>query len=149
NQAVQQLSLEDLKIAAAGKGIALQIGGETFELAGEDVVVERTPKAGLAVQAQGALVVALDLELNEDLIREGLARELVNNVQQMRKAHEFEVTDRIHLKLSSDEAVCAAVAAYTGYIQSEVLALSVQTVETEGETVDLNGHACTIAIEKA
>ncbi|NOU37007.1 MAG: isoleucine--tRNA ligase [Kiritimatiellaceae bacterium] len=149
NQAVQKLSGEDLKIAAAGKGITLQINGEAFELSGEDIVVERTPKAGLAVQAQGALVVALDLELNEDLIREGLARELVNNVQQMRKAHGFEVTDRIHLKIFSDVAVHEAVAAFTEYIQSEVLALSVQTVETEGEPVELNGHACTIAIEKA
>jgi isoleucyl-tRNA synthetase len=149
NQAVQKLSVDELKIAAAGKGLVLQVGGETVELAGEDIVVERIPKAGLAVQAQGALIVALDLELDADLIREGIARELVNNVQQMRKANGFEVTDRIHLKLSSDEAVCAAVAAYTDYIQSEVLALSIQTVGTEGEAVDLNGHTCVIGIEKA
>jgi isoleucyl-tRNA synthetase len=111
--------------------------------------VERTPKEGLAVQAQGALVVALDLELDDDLIHEGLARELVNNVQQMRKTHGFEVTDRIHLKISSDEAVREAVMAFDDYIQSEVLALSLETVETEGETVDLNGHECTLSITKA
>jgi isoleucyl-tRNA synthetase len=149
NQAVQMLSLEALKVAAAGKGLTIQIGGETFELAGEDIVVERTPKEGLAVQTQGALVVALDLELDDELIREGLARELVNNVQQMRKAHGLEVTDRIRLKISSDEAVREAVMAFDDYIQSEVLALSLETIETEGETVDLNGHACIIAIQKA
>ncbi|MEI7851948.1 MAG: class I tRNA ligase family protein, partial [Kiritimatiellales bacterium] len=149
NLAVQKLSAKDLHTVASGEGLVLKIGNETFELAGEDIVVERTPKEGLAVQAQGALVVALDLELDDDLIREGLARELVNNVQQMRKAHGLEVTDRIHLKISSDEAVREAVVAFDGYIQSEVLALSIQTVETEGETVDLNGHACTIYIEKA
>lgn len=149
NQSVQKLSPEELKTAASGEGLTLKIGGETFELSGEDIVVERIPKEGLAVQAQGALVVALDLELDADLIREGLARELVNNVQNMRKAHEFEVTDRIHLKISSDEAVNTAVGAFTDYIKSEVLALSIETIETEGETVDLNGHACTIAIQKA
>ncbi len=149
NQAVQKLSTEDLKIAAAGKGITLQINGEAFELSGEDIVVERTPKAGLAVQAQGALVVALDLELDDDLIREGLARELVNNVQQMRKAHGFEVTDRIHLMLSSDDAVGDAVVTFNDYIKSEVLALSIRTIKAEGETVDLNGHACTLSITKA
>jgi isoleucyl-tRNA synthetase len=149
NQAVQKLSSEDLKIAAAGKGITLQINGEAFELSGEDIVVERTPKDGLAVQAQGALVVALDLELNEDLIREGLARELVNNVQQMRKAHGFEVTDRIHLMLSADDAVGDAVVTFNDYIKSEILALTIRTIKAEGETVDLNGHACTLSITKA
>ncbi len=149
NQAVQKLSLEELKTAAAGEGLTLKIGEETFELAAEDIIVERIPKAGLAVQTQGALVVALDLELDADLIREGLARELVNNVQQMRKAKDFEVTDRIHLNISSDEAVREAVVAFDEYIKSEVLALSVKTVETEGESVDLNGHQCTLSITKA
>jgi isoleucyl-tRNA synthetase len=74
---------------------------------------------------------------------------LVNNVQQLRKANGFDVTDRIHLKLSSDEAVREAVAAFDDYIQSEVLALSLETIETEGETVNLNGHVCTISITKA
>ena len=149
NQAVQKLSIEDLKIAAAGKGIVLKLSGETVELAGEDIIVERTPKAGLAVQAQGALVVALDLELDDDLIREGLARELVNNVQQLRKISGLEVTDRIYLKISADEAVRGAVAVFEDYIKSEVLALSIATVENSGEAVDLNGHACVISIEKA
>ncbi len=149
NLAVQKLSAKDLHTIASGEGLVLKTGGETFELTPEDIVVERIPKEGLAVQSQGALVVALDLELDDDLIREGLARELVNNVQQMRKAHGFEVTDRIHLKISSDEAIREAVSAFEDYIQSEVLALSLETIETEGETVDLNGHACVIAIEKA
>jgi isoleucyl-tRNA synthetase len=149
NQAVQKLSVKELQGIASGEGLVLTISGETFELSAEDLVVERIPKEGLAVQAQGALVVALDLELNEDLLREGLARELVNNVQQMRKAHGLEVTDRIYLKISTDEAVREAAAAFDDYIKSEVLALSLETIETAGETIDLNGHACTIAIEKA
>ena len=149
NMAVQKLSAKDLHAVASGEGLVLKIGDETFELVAEDVVVERIPKEGLAVQSQGALVVALDLELDDDLIREGLARELVNNVQQMRKANGLEVTDRIHLKISSDEAVREAVTAFDGYIRSEILALSLEIIETEGEPVDLNGHACTIYIEKA
>jgi isoleucyl-tRNA synthetase len=149
NQAVQKLSGKELHAAASGKGLPLKIGAETFELASEDVIVARIPKEGLAVLSQGALVVALDLELDDDLIREGLARELINNVQTLRKTSGLDVTDRIHLKISSDEAVREAVAAFDDYIQSEVLALSIETIDTEGETVDLNGHACTLAIEKA
>ncbi|MCU0858922.1 MAG: DUF5915 domain-containing protein, partial [Pontiellaceae bacterium] len=149
NQAVQKLSGSELHTVASGNGLSLSIGGETFELAAEDILVERIPKEGLAVQSQGALVVALDLELDDDLIREGLARELVNNVQQLRKTTGLDVTDRIHLKISSDEAVSGAVAAFKDYIKAEVLALSLETAAREGEPVDLNGHACVIAIEKA
>lgn len=149
NQAVQQLSGKELHAVASGKGMVLKTDGETFELAAEDIIVERIPKEGLAVQAQGALVVALDLELNNDLIREGLARELVNNVQTLRKTSGLDVTDRIHLKISSDEAVRKAVMAFDDYIRSEVLALSVETVETQGKAVDLNGHAATLSITKA
>jgi isoleucyl-tRNA synthetase len=147
--AISSLSGAELKNAASGGPVSIRMGEQIVELGVDDIVVERIPKEGLAVQAQGALVVALDLELDDDLIREGLARELVNNVQQMRKAHEFEVTDRIHLKISSDEAVHAAVAAFTEYIQSEVLARSIEIIETGGETVDLNGHRCTLSITKA
>ena len=147
--AISSLSGVELRKAASGEGLTLKVGGETFELDAEDIIVERIPKTGLAVQAQGALVVALDLELDADLIREGLARELITNVQNMRKTSGLEVTDRIHLKVSSDEAVREAVAAFDDYIQSEVLALSIETIETQGETIDLNGHDCTIVIQKA
>ena len=111
-------------------------------------MVEHTPKEGLAVAAQGGLVVALDLELDDDLIREGLARELVKEVQNLRKTAGLEVTDRIHLRLSTDKAVGKAVSAFKDYIQSEVLALSIETGEAEGEPVDLNGHACTVSLSK-
>jgi len=148
NQAVQKLSAEELHSIAAGEGVVLETPDRTFELAAEDVVVEHTPKEGLAVAAQGGLVVALDLELDDDLIREGLARELVKEVQNLRKTAGLEVTDRIHLRLSTDKAVGKAVSAFKDYIQSEVLALSIETGEAEGEPVDLNGHACTVSLSK-
>ncbi|MCK5844545.1 MAG: hypothetical protein KAG97_07550, partial [Victivallales bacterium] len=146
---ISSLSEEELKKVAVGESISIDLDGTSIELTPEDIFVEHTPKEGLAVQTQGALVVALDLELDDDLIREGLARELVKEVQQLRKTSGLDVTDRIHLKLSSDDAVCEAVAAYTDYIQAEVLALSVETGAVEGEPVDLNGHACTISVKKA
>ncbi len=149
NQAVQKLSGKELHTVSSGEGIVLKTAGETFELEAGDIIIERIPKAGLAVQAQGALVVALDLELDEDLIREGLARELITNIQNMRKTSGLDVTDRIYLKVSSDEAVREAVAVFEEYIKSEVLALSIETVETEGEVVDLNGHTATLSLQKA
>jgi isoleucyl-tRNA synthetase len=151
NRWAQRLSASDLQTIASGLSVQypVPIDGAGYEFGNQDILIERTPKPGLAVQAQGSLVIALDIELDDDLIREGLARELVNNVQNLRKTSGLEVTDRIHLKISSDEAVCEAVAAFDDYIKSEVLALSVKMTATEGEAVDLNGHACVIAIEKA
>ena len=147
--AISSLSADTLKTLANGESISIELNGESISLSSDDVMVSHEPKAGLAVQTQGALVVALDLELDDDLIREGLAREFVKEVQGLRKTSGLEVTARINLTVSSDEAVAEAVAAYDDYIKNEVLALSIETAETIGESVDLNGHACTIAIAKA
>ena len=147
--AIAGLDDVSLKSLAAGGTADIVLHGETFELTSDDVLVTHDPKDGLAVQTQGALVVALDLELDDDLIREGLARELVKEVQNLRKTSGLEVTDRINLTVSSDEAVSEAIAAYDEYIKNEVLALSIETTDVSGESVDLNGHAVTLLIEKA
>ncbi len=147
--AISSLSETELKTIASGESLSVLLNGETVELSTADIFVEHTPKEGLAVQTQGALVVALDLELDDDLIREGLARELVKEVQALRKTNGLEVTDRINLTISSDEAVNDAIAAYDEYIKAEVLALSIDTADASGEPIDLNGHDCVIAIEKA
>ncbi len=147
--AISSISETEMKSIASGESISVALNGEAVELTAADVFVEHIPKAGLAVQAQGALVVALDLELNDDLIREGLARELIKEVQADRKTKGLEVTDRIHLKISSDEAVREAVVAFEDYIQSEVLAITLETIDAEGGPIDINGHDCTISITKA
>jgi isoleucyl-tRNA synthetase len=147
--AISSISESEMKTIASGRSINIDLNGKAVELTSADVFVEHAPKEGLAVQTQGALIVALDLELDDDLIREGLARELIKEVQQMRKTLEFEVTDRIHLKISSDSVVHEAVAMFEDYIQAEVLATTCETIDTEGEPVDLNGHECTISITKA
>jgi isoleucyl-tRNA synthetase len=146
--AVSSASEADLRVIASGGNITINLNGETVELTADDVLVEHQPKDGLAVQTQGALVVALDLELDDDLIREGLARELIKEVQTLRKTSGLEVTDRIALTVSSDRAVNEAVAAYTDYIKNEVLAVSIATAAAEGESVDLNGHSAALSIAK-
>jgi len=148
-QAVANLDAASLQAVANGENITIDLDGELAAIEAADLFVEHTPKEGLAVQSQGALVVALDLELDEDLIREGLARELIKEVQALRKTKGLEVTDRIHLTVSSDEAVREAVLAFEDYIQAEVLATALETIQTDGETVDLNGHTCILAITKA
>ena len=144
-------SLSDGQIAAisGGETVSVELEGQTIELTAADIDVVRHPKAGLAVSAEGSLVVGIDTQLTDELITEGLAREFVNKIQSMRKEMDLEVTQRIHIGFSGDEAVGAAVARYGDYIASETLALScaAQGLEEGNKTQwELNGHPCTLSI---
>lgn len=147
---IQQMTAEDLKLDEGGFAVhKLEIDGQEFELFFDDIEIVRTPKDGLAVSEQDGIVVALNTELNDDLITEGLAREFVNKIQNMRKEMDLEVTQRIHIAFSGDEAVGTAVANYLDHIKSETLALSCDARSPEGgeETEwDLNGHPCVLSI---
>jgi isoleucyl-tRNA synthetase len=99
------------------------------------------------VAAEGGIVVALDKALTPELMEEGLAREFVSKLQNMRKTADLEVTQRISVRFSGDEAVRAAVVRYQDYITTETLSLTCEPVSgiPDGATEwDLNGHACAI-----
>ncbi len=144
-------SLTDGQISAisSGETVAVELDGKTIELTSDDIEVVRTPKEGLAVSEHDAIVVALATELDEDLITEGLAREFVNKIQNMRKELDLEVTQRIHIVFDADQAVGTAVAKFSEYIETETLALSCEFQsgnEEKGTPWDLNGHACLLSI---
>lgn len=122
--------------------------GEGMALTPDDVIIDRLPKEGLAVQTEGALVVALDLELTDELVAEGLAREFVNKVQNMRKTADFEVTQRIHIRYVGDAEVQAAVTRHAEYIATETLSRSCTHTDAveKGTDWDLNGHAVVIEL---
>ena len=135
-----------------GQSVNLVVDGREISLAPEDVLVERRPKEGLAVASDGALVVALEVALTQELIREGLAREFVNKVQNLRKDADLEVTQRIRLTCSSDQAVREAVAEFRDYILVETLCTDCTMVENPPEgsiEISLNGHPCHIQMEKS
>jgi isoleucyl-tRNA synthetase len=139
SKAIAALSSDDLERLAAGD--------VEVPLTGEDVVVERLPKDGLVVAAEGPIVVALETALSEALIREGLARELVNKIQTMRKDADLQVTQRIRVTLTADADVRAAVAAHRDYITTETLSEVGEAAPVAGAEWDLNGHPCVVAIE--
>ncbi|MBQ1428128.1 MAG: class I tRNA ligase family protein, partial [Kiritimatiellae bacterium] len=117
----------------------------SFEIEGiaitpEDVLVTRTPKAGLVVASEGATVVGLETALTPELVAEGLAREFVSHVQAMRKAADYEVTQRIALSVEADAELAAALKAHEAYVMGETLALSMDFAPVDGEEVVLNGH---------
>ncbi len=120
---------------------------EGVELTVEDVVVTRTPKAGLVVASEGAAVVGLETSLTPELVAEGLAREFVSHVQSMRKDADFEVTQRIEVVVDADAEVRSAIEAHADYVKTEILALKLVFGPSEGEAVDLNGRAARIAVK--
>jgi isoleucyl-tRNA synthetase len=144
-------ALADAQLAAlaSGQSISLPLEGGAVDIGPEDVVLERIPHEGLVVASEGALVVALETELSDALKREGLAREFVNKVQNMRKLQDLDVTRRITVRFSGDAELAAAVDSFREYVQTETLCLECVLATDppeQGEAWDLNGHDATIAI---
>ena len=152
--AITKLSGDEVASLIAGKVCKLALsGGETVDLTYEDIIVMRAEKEGICVAAGNGITLALDTALTDDLIREGLAREIVSRIQNMRKESGLDVSDRIRVTLSADPAVCAAAEAFRSYIAGETLAADL-TCTASGEapegpdTADINGHKCRLVIEK-
>lgn len=130
----------------------LEVEGETYELTLADFEITAEDIPGLLVANDGALTVALDVNITDDLAAEGMARELVNRIQNIRKDSDFEVTDRIKIQIEQHEAVAPAVKQFGKYIKQEVLADSLRQVAkvkngTEVELVD--GVMVLIGVERA
>ncbi len=98
---------------------------------------------------EGNLTVALEVELTDELRHEGMARELINRVQNLRKEGGLEITDRVTVTISEHEAVAKAVAAYGDYIKQQVLANDIIIAENDGEEVEFDDFKLHILVKKA
>lgn len=146
NVAVTEMSQEQIAELEKSGSITLQVEGSDalIELADVEIFSEDVP--GWTVANEGALTVALDVEVTDELRREGVAREIVKKVQAIRKESGFEITDRISVVLSSSDLSDAAVEQFREYICNQVLAdsLEVNAALSEGEDIELDG--CTIKV---
>ncbi|MBR6587356.1 MAG: class I tRNA ligase family protein, partial [Kiritimatiellae bacterium] len=131
---------------AAAKSVPFDCEG--FTITADDVLVTRSPKAGLVVASEGAIVVGLETALTPELVAEGLAREFVSHVQSMRKEADFEVTQRISLTVEADNETKAALEAHLDYVKNETLTTAFAFAATDAEAVELNGHSTKIKVEK-
>jgi isoleucyl-tRNA synthetase len=149
---VQKLSLQLLKKLLAGHTVEITVEGETIVLTPEDVAVERKVNPGVIASSEGDLTVALDTQLTDDLILEGIARELVNKINSLRRELDFAVTDRIDVKIQTDSqallGVRKAFEAHRGYICHETLTISFEFTSVSGEVLDINGHEAVIALQR-
>ena len=118
------------------------------EVADVEIINEDIP--GWLVANEGKLTVALEVEVTEELRREGIARELVNRIQNIRKSNGFEITDKINVTLSSNEQTDAAIEAYKEYICTQVQATALNLTETvEGTELDFDDFKLVAHVEKA
>jgi isoleucyl-tRNA synthetase len=122
---IEKLGAAEIRRLIAGEKVTLDLEGGPFELGVDGVEVQRIEKEGLKVVNQGSLTVGLDPEMTEELIQEGLVRDLIRGIQNLRKEKGLAVTDRIILSLDSPAGVKAAVERFRDHLQSETLAVSV------------------------
>ena len=114
------------KAESAGETYTLNLPGGDVVLNPGDYAISSEDVEGWQVASEGSLTVALDVDVTPELRREGLSRELVNRIQNLRKSSGFEVTDRIHTVVySSDEALADALAAFGDYVKAQTLSLSI------------------------
>ena len=116
------MSQEEIHAFEKNNGTHLNVDGVDVELTLEDALISTQDIPGWAVTSEGDLTVALDMTITDELMQEGLAREIVNRVQNLRKTGGFEVTDRIELLIEKNEKIDAAVEKFGDYICNETLA---------------------------
>ncbi len=138
---------EDLDLILKGETVTVDFDGERLDITPDMVDVKFTSKEGFDVGMQNNKFIILNTELNRDLILEGLAREFVSKVQNLRKTSGFEIADRIELYYHGDDDLLEAFETYKDYIKEETLAV-VYEIKEAGEVIDINGHDCFIEICK-
>jgi isoleucyl-tRNA synthetase len=135
-------------VLADGGEIGIAIDGTDHTLGPDDVTLALQPLEGYEVEAEAGHAVALQLELDDELRREGLAREIVHAVQIARKDAGLEITDRIALGLGGDEELLAAAREHEAQLAGEVLATSVAYEAGAGTRVTVGDRELTIAVER-
>ena len=137
------------KVMADGGEIGINVDGDEHTIAPDEVGLALQPLEGYEVEAEAGHAVALQLDLDDELRREGLAREIVHAVQNARKGAGLDISDRIELGLGGDEELLAAAREHEPYIAGEVLATSVAYDAAEGPAVRVDGRDLRIAVKRA
>lgn len=146
-ETLANLSVEEIEKLNSGNKIQLTVADKEYDVTRELVDIRISSKEGFNVAEENNNFIILDIELTEDLIKEGIVRELISKVQNLRKEKDFEITDRITLYVSSDEYVLSVIDEYKDMIQNEVLALEIINKDNLSYEVDLNGNQAFIDVE--
>jgi isoleucyl-tRNA synthetase len=150
--AIKSLGKDEIKNLEKGINVVINVSGEDIEISREDVETVSSEITGWVVENEEGVTAAIDTELGDELIAEGLAREFVNRVQNMRKDAGYNVIDKIHISFTGSPELTQAVLSHSSYITNETLAENLLNKNNfnNGFKQDwkINDLDCTICIEK-
>jgi isoleucyl-tRNA synthetase len=149
---IKGFNSEQIKMLEEGNSVKLTIDGEDFSIEREDVEIISSEIKGWFVESDGGVTVAIDIELDESLIAEGLAREFVNRIQNMRKDAGFEVIDKINIRYTGSNIINNAIQSFANYIAGEALADNIENSDKLNggfkQDWQIGDQSCSIQIEK-
>jgi isoleucyl-tRNA synthetase len=130
--------------------VEIEVEGEKIVLGEEDVLVERQVLEGLVAACVGSITIALDTLITHDLKQEGIAREIINKINTLRKQEGFEVTDRIEIKIEAPKEIEEAFILFKDYISGEILAKEVLFCPVfQGKEIDINENIVKLSVSKS
>lgn len=149
--AVENFDQESIALLEKQGHFPLLLNGEELMIEAADVEIINEDIPGWLVANEGNITVALDVTVTEELRREGIARELVNRIQNVRKNSGLEITDKIHVLLSNHPQINAAVEEFSEYICAQVQAATLKLADnvTEGTELELEDLKLYVKVEKA
>ena len=149
--AVQEFGQQEIAQFEKAQTYSLQLPNKTVTLSLDDVEISTQDIEGWLVATAGSLLVALDIHITPELRQEGIARELVNRIQNIRKDNDYDITDRIQIRLQAHPALKEAVTANEAYIKNETLTDSITFVESlpEGEEIAFDEVTTRIVVVKS
>jgi isoleucyl-tRNA synthetase len=149
------MALDPEKVAKtllADDVVQLEVGGEQFDILPEEVEVRSLAKEGYAVASEGAYLAALVTDLTPELEKEGLAREFVRRVQDLRKSAEFDISDRIKLKVEATPKLAEALKDFEDYVKAETLTVEMKAEKPSEDvpqvTSEFDGETVTVGVER-
>ena len=148
--AIQEFGQEDIAALERDGKFAFAVDGQPVEIMVEDVEIISEDIPGWLVANEGRVTVALDITITDDLKLEGIARELVNRIQNMRKSNNLEITDKIEVTIERNDSITPAIEMFGSYIAGQVLATAIQLADrlSEGEMLDTDDFEAKVLIKK-
>jgi len=145
---LSNLSQEEIISLGNNNEVSIEVNNEKYTLTKEMVDIRINSKEGFNASNEGNNFIVLDTTLTKELINEGIARELISKVQQLRKNKDFEITDRITIYYEKNKEFEEAIENFIETIKNETLATEIKTKDVNCEKVDLNGIEVALDVEK-